>query len=179
MILEAGTYKAAMLASVIAIALIYPILSLAERLSWFGKLLVEKSKDEIRRSFLMLMIMFMAVISVSWGIFGQPEPAAVSILMWGTGDAAAALVGIPFGKHKVHCRLADGKKSWEGSFAMFIVSFLTGFLLLKYAGWKDALTLAFAGAPAGAVTELFSPSEYDTFTVPVVILGVVLFIGLR
>ena len=97
--------------------------------------------------------------------------------MWGVGDAAAGLVGIPFGKHKVRCRFTDGKKSWEGSFAMLLSSFAVGFLVLtltRKTGWPCALLSAGIGALVGTVTELFSPSEYDTVTVPVIILSVLL-----
>ena len=97
--------------------------------------------------------------------------------MWGTGDAAAALVGIPFGRHKVKSRFADGKKSWEGSLAMLLVSFLSGMIVL-YCVQKMPLPLvllsAGLGALLGTVTELFSPSEYDTVTVPLVIAAVLL-----
>ncbi len=123
----------------------------------------------------LLFIMFTALIAVAWDVFGQPQPAAAAILMWGTGDAAAALVGIPFGKHKVRCRLADGKKCWECSFAVLLVSFAVGMLVLlfsKDAGAPKALLLAGIGALAGAGAELFSPGEYDTVTVPAVILAV-------
>ena len=121
--------------------------------------------------------MFTVVIAVAWGIFGQPQTAAAAIIMWGTGDAAAALVGIPFGKHKVRCKLTDGKKSWEGSFAMLFVSFAVGLLVLllsKAAGLPKALLLSGIGSLAGAATELLSPSEYDTVTVPMVILAALL-----
>ena len=126
---------------------------------------------------LLLFVMFAAVIVVAWGIFGKPEIAAASILMWGIGDAAAALVGIPFGKHKVNCRLTDGKKSWEGSIAMLVVSLATGLSVLKLSqtsSMSHAMLMAFAGAITGALTELFSPSEYDTVTVPVMITAVLL-----
>ena len=126
------------------------------------------------------MLMFAAVIAVAWGWYGQPYLAAAAILMWGTGDAAAALTGIPFGKHKIRCRFADGKKSWEGSLAMLIVSFATGLaalLLLQGTDWLQALLLAASGALAGAATELFSPSEYDTVTVPVIITAVLLILN--
>ena len=62
----------------------------------------------------MLFLMFAAVTAVAWGIFGKPFAAATAILMWGTGDVAAALVGIPFGKHKVHLKPADGKSRGKG-----------------------------------------------------------------
>lgn len=115
----------------------------------------------------------------AWGLFGKPEVAAASILMWGTGDAAAALVGIPFGKHKVHCRFTDGKKSWEGSFAMLLTAFVVGLFILKQSQSSSmpyAILMAGIGALAGTATELFSPSELDTFTVPAMITTVLLFL---
>lgn len=177
MILLAGSWQAAAITSGLLAMVLYPILSALEKRPWFGKLLVQKSPGEIKRSMLLLFIMFAALISVAWGLFGQPQMAAAAILMWGAGDAAAALVGIPFGKHKVKCRLADGKKSWEGSFAMLLVSFAVGMLVLllsKDMGVVKALLLAGVGALVGTATELFSPSEYDTVTVPAVILAVLL-----
>lgn len=177
MILAAKSWQAAALASVLVAIVLYPLLSVLENAPWFGKLLVEKSPGEIKRSFLLLFLMFAALISVSWGIFGQPHLAAAAILMWGTGDAAAALVGIPFGRHKVHLSLTDGKKSWEGSAAMLAVSFVSGMVILlavqKMLFPKAVLTAA-AGAFIGAATELFSPSEYDTVTVPAAIIAVLL-----
>ena len=157
----------------------YPILAALEAAPWFEKLFVQKSKGEIKRSCVMLLFMFAAIISVCWGIFGQPHAAAAAILMWGTGDAAAALVGIPFGRHKVKSRFTDGKKSWEGSLAMLLVSFLSGMIVLRFVQKMDfppALLSAGLGALAGTAAELFSPSEYDTVTVPVVIAAVLLII---
>ena len=120
---------------------------------------------------------FTALIAVAWGIFGKSELAATAILMWGAGDAAAALIGIPFGKHKIQCKLTDGKKSWEGSIAMVITSFAVGvfvLMLTQGAYLPRVLLSAGVGALIGAATELFSPSEYDTVTVPVMILAVLL-----
>ena len=181
MILLAGSWQAAAITSGLLALVLYPILSAFEKKPWFGRLLVQKSPGEIKRSMLLLFIMFTALIAVAWGLFGQPQLAAAAILMWGAGDAAAALVGIPFGKHKVKCRLADGKKSWEGSIAMLLVSFAVGMLVLllsKDMGVVKALLLAGVGALVGTATELFSPSEYDTVTVPVVILAVLLVLEL-
>ena len=119
----------------------------------------------------MLFFMFAAVITMAWGVFGKPHIAAASILMWGMGDASAALVGIPHGKHKIKTRYAV--KSWEGTLAMFAAAFLFGTIVLCFSGdfsvGRAALT-AFPAAAAGAATELFSPSEWDTATVPVVIM---------
>ena len=128
----------------------------------------------------MLFFMFAAATAVGWGIFGKPYAAATAILMWGTGDAAAALVGIPFGKHKVRLKFTDGKKSWEGTAAMFAVSLICGlavFLLYCHFPFWKSLFPILAGAIVGSVTELCSPSEYDTVTVPAAILTVLLFLS--
>ena len=177
MILLAESWQAAAISSGLLAPVLFPILSAVEKQPWYGHLLVQKSPGEVKKSMLLLLIMFAAVTSVAWGCFDQPALAAAAILMWGTGDAAAALIGIPFGKHKVRCRPADGKKSWEGSFAMLLVSFAAGLpvlLLSANSGLPKTLLLAGAGALAGTVTELFSPSEYDTITVPVAVVAVLL-----
>ena len=177
MILSAGSWQAAALTSVMLAVAIYPILSAFENASWFGKLFVQKSAGEIKKSLLLLFFMFAAMITVSWGVFGKPHLAAAAILMWGTGDAAAALVGIPHGKHKVRSRFTDGKKSWEGSLAMLAVSFISGMIVLSTArkmALPQTVLSAGLGALLGSATELFSPGEYDTVTVPAVIAAVLL-----
>ena len=180
MILAAKRWQAAAMTSVLIAIALYPILAALENASWYGKLFVQKSPGEIKRSLLLLFFMFAALISVAWGVFREPHLAAAAILMWGTGDAAAALVGIPCGKHKVHFRFTDGKKSWEGSLAMLAVSFFSGLILLlsvQKAALPQALLMASLGAFLGTATELFSPSEYDTVTVPAVIVAVLLIIA--
>ncbi len=177
MILSARSWQASALTSVMIAAVIYPLLRAFEGEDWYPRLFVEKKPGEIKKSMLMLFLMFASLIAVCWGLFGRPYLAAAAILMWGTGDAAAALVGIPFGRHKVRSRLTDGKKSWEGSAAMLAVSMLAGagvLTLTQNMAFLRALLLSAAAALPGTVTELVSPSEYDTVTVPVVIAGVLL-----
>ena len=175
MTLTAESWQAAALTSVIMAVAIYPLLMLVENEKWYERFFVQKSPGEIKRSLLMLFFMFAAVIAVAWGAFGDSHIAAASILMWGIGDASAALVGIPYGRHKIKTRYAT--KSWEGSLAMFAAAFLFGVIVLHFFGGFNtgrAAIAAFPAAAAGTVTELFSPSEWDTVTVPVVILIVLL-----
>lgn len=175
MTMTAESWQAAALTSVIMAVAIYPLLMLVENEKWYGRFFVQKSPGEIKRSLLMLFFMFAAVIAVAWGAFGDSHIAAASILMWGIGDASAALVGIPYGRHKIKTRYAT--KSWEGSLAMFAAAFLFGVIVLHFFGGFNtgrAAIAAFPAAAAGTVTELFSPSEWDTVTVPVVILIVLL-----
>lgn len=177
MMLAAKSWQSAALTSVIIAVLVYPLLSLFEKESWYGMLFVQKSPGEVKRSLLMLFFMFAAVITVSWGHFHNPHAAAASILMWGVGDAAAALVGIPFGKHKVKISFLNGKKSWEGSCAMLLAATIIGSSLLSlYCGYDAGLSwkCALAMALPGTLVELVSPSEWDTVTVPVLMLIVAL-----
>ena len=74
-------------------------------------------------------------------------------------------------------KLTDGKKSWEGSAAMLAVSFLAGTGMLALAqgiAFPHVLLISLASALLGTATELFSPSEYDTVTVPTVIAAALL-----
>ncbi|MDE7303351.1 MAG: TSUP family transporter [Oscillospiraceae bacterium] len=180
MIIVAESWQSAALASCLIALLIYPVLAILEKEQWFNGLFVQKKPGEIKKSLLMLFLMFAVVAAVAWGIFGKPYAAATAILMWGTGDAAAALFGIPFGKHKVHLKPVNGKKSWEGTAAMFLVSLICGlsvFLLYCHFPFLESLAPIFVGASIGAATELFSPSEYDTVTVPVAVLAVLLLLS--
>lgn len=179
MLVSAESWQAAALTSLIIAFIAYPLLSLAEKESWYDGLFVQKSGGEIKRSLLMLFFMFAAVITTAWGLLGKPQAAAAAILMWGVGDAAAALAGIPLGRHKVRFPPVNGKKSWEGSAAMFVTSFATGLCLLRLQyGYPAGLAAgaALLGAAAGTLTELLSQSEWDTVTVPVVILAVMLWL---
>ena len=96
--------------------------------------------------------------------------------MWGTGDAAAALIGIPFGNHKIKRPKIETKKSWEGTLSMMIVSTVFGAGVLLYSKYNviNALLCAVLGGLFGAVVEMLSPSEWDTVTVPTVVLIVLL-----
>ncbi|MDP3486777.1 MAG: hypothetical protein Q8S19_02445 [Bacillota bacterium] len=90
-------------------------------------------------------------------------------LLYGFGDAAAALVGKSFGRNFVVNRFIEGSKAYEGTGAMIIAAFLALFFtLLLYAGkpWYISLFVSLVVAPICAVVELFSRSGTDTLTVP-------------
>ena len=180
MTLLAESWLAATLVSVIIAVALFPLLMVLEKKPWFARFFVQKKPGEIKLSLLMLFFTFAAITAFTWGIFGKPHIVAAAILMWGTGDAAAALVGIPFGKHKVRFKPVNGKKSWEGTGSMFVVSLLCGFFVLLFAGGVPfgwAALMAVLGALVAAGVELFSPSELDTVTVPSAILVPLLFLS--
>jgi len=69
----------------------------------------------------MLIFMFAAVLAVAWGLFGKPHVAAAAILMLEMGDARAARVRLPFGKHKIRFKptiRSDSSQSMEENHGM-------------------------------------------------------------
>ncbi len=176
MIMAARSWPAAALCSLLIAAAAYPLLSAVEKEPWYGRLFVQKTPGEIKRSLLKLFFMFALVITIAWGVCGKPELATASIMMWGPGDAAAALVGIPYGRHKLAIMGKKSQKSWEGFFAGLIMAFMCGLGVLLYAGYPfvKAVFLALAGGSAGSAVEAVSASEADTVTVPLSILAVLL-----
>ncbi|MDE6281326.1 MAG: TSUP family transporter, partial [Oscillospiraceae bacterium] len=123
---RADSWQAASLTLVLFAAIVYPVLCLAQRWEGYDSLLVQKAPGEIKKSLLLLFLCDAALVALCWGAFDLPWAAVAAILMWGSGDGAAALVGHRFGKHHVRLPLADPKKTWEGSAAMAGVSTAVG-----------------------------------------------------
>ena len=151
--------------------IVYPILKLFERWKGYDDLFIQRKTGEIKKSLLLLFFSNALLIAIGWGIFDLPQIAIVSILMWGFGDAAAALVGKRFGKHHVHLKFADQKKTWEGTGANFVVSALVGAFYLYFMmeiGMVKSLIFALITALFGAYTELITHNGNDTVTVSTV-----------
>ena len=172
MIYAAKNWISASLVPVAIIMLMYPGLILAEKDKRFTELVVERRKGELKSSLLQLFGTIALIITISWGFLGHKELAVAAILMWGFGDAAAALIGKRFGKHKVlRFKHVDHKKSWEGTAAMSIVAFAFGIASLMIIGNIPIVYCVIAviiAAPLAAITELVTNNGYDTVTVPIV-----------
>ena len=101
-------------------------------------------------------------------------------MAWGPGDAAAAIIGQKFGRHKLSGKWIEGVKSVEGTIAMGVTSFLfTVVTLSVFSGLSmiHILELSLIIAPVAAVVELYTKHGLDTVTVPMavsLILGVVI-----
>ena len=172
MIYAANNWISASLVPVAIIMLMYPGLILAEKNRGFTEMVVERRKGELKSSLLQLFGTIALIITISWGFLGHKELAVAAILMWGFGDAAAALIGKRFGKHKVlRFKHVDHKKSWEGTAAMSIVAFAFGIASLMIIGNIPIVYCVIAviiAAPLAAITELVTKNGYDTVTVPIV-----------
>ncbi|MGF1571078.1 MAG: diacylglycerol/polyprenol kinase family protein [Nodosilinea sp.] len=96
----------------------------------------------------------------------QPQYAALGILVMTWGDGLAALVGQNWGRHPYE--ILGNQKSWEGSLAMALASFMVSLLVLGFSAGFTAQVWAMAGVVAIAATLLETLSFYglDNLTVP-------------
>lgn len=163
------TWWVASLAALIFVAVVYPLLSLAEKLKCYSEMLTERKKGEIKHSLVLVFIMFAALNSICWGWLGERWLVLACISAWGFGDATAALIGKKYGKHHLEGKLIEGRKSVEGTLGMFTVSLIAVFIILVISGsvpWYASLTIAVVTAAASSVVELYTRNGMDTITCP-------------
>jgi phytol kinase len=168
-----STWYIAIGAAFLLVVLAYPVLLLLEKSSAYRKNFVDRTTTggELRRQMLFVQLSFAILIFVFWGVLGTHWAylVAVSIMAWGFGDAAAALVGKAWGRRRILSRLIDGAKTCEGTWAMIVVAGLALFLTLLFYGglpWYTSLLVAIIVAPVSGIVELFSRRGLDTLTVP-------------
>ena len=148
--------------------IVYPILVIAEKWNGYTDLFVQKKKGEVKLSLLQVFLSNALLLAICGGIFQSPELAIIAILMWGMGDASAAIIGIPYGKHHIQWPLVDHKKTWEGSLAMLVVSTIIGSVLLIVVGdftIVQCILVAIITSCVGTYTEMISHGGIDTITV--------------
>lgn len=171
------TWWMAAVSAVLFAAAVWPLLALAERLKGYSELLTERNPGELKRSLLIVFGMFALVITVCWGWLGDRLLAVASVFAWGFGDAAAALIGKRFGRHKLRGRHIEGTKSVEGTVAMFLVSFVSVLTVLAVRGGMGVLgcvVTAYVTAAVCAVVELYSMHGNDTVSCPIAAMCVIL-----
>lgn len=167
----ADSWQGASLTLALFAAIVYPLLHLFQSWKGYDQLFVQKKPGEVKNSLLLLFLTDAALVAVCWGLFDLPYIAVAAILMWGTGDGAAALMGKRFGKHHISLPFADPKKTWEGSVSMAAVSTAVGFIttsIMTVSPWYLCLLSAALTSLFGAYTELVTRDGNDTVTVPVV-----------
>ncbi|MFT3943336.1 MAG: hypothetical protein QM705_05865 [Ancrocorticia sp.] len=159
----------AVFASLLFVVLVFPILAVAERINGYSELLTERKGGEIKNSLVIVFGMYAVIIAVCWGLLGQQWLALACVYAWGFGDAAAALVGKKYGRHFLEGKTIEGRKSVEGTLAMFVVSFISVLLILLV--FADLVPVGYLVIPvlvaaASALVELYTPNGYDTLTCP-------------
>lgn len=164
-----GEWWISALAAVIFEILVYPILVIFERYKNYSELTTKRKKGELKSSLLLVFTMYAVVVAICWGWLGDRYLALTAIYAWGFGDAAAALVGKKFGKHKIKWKYTDGKKSVEGSSVMFLTSFLSVILILGCRGGLGTwglIIVSFVTAVVSTLAELYSKNGMDTVICP-------------
>ncbi|MDF1521849.1 MAG: hypothetical protein P1P87_03405 [Trueperaceae bacterium] len=167
------TWYLAVAAASLLVVVAYPVLALWERHASYRRLLTDRTRGggELRRQMLLVQATFALLITVFWGGMGPAwRPlVATAAMVWGFGDAAAAVVGRSLGRHPVANRAVHDPKSVEGSVAMAVAAAGAAFAtLLWYGGhaWWVSLVAALVVAPIAATVETFSRGGLDTLTVP-------------
>ncbi|MBQ6395430.1 MAG: hypothetical protein IJH87_03700 [Atopobiaceae bacterium] len=169
MVRIAASWPAAALTSVLFAVVVYPLLAIAERIPGYDELLTQKKPGEVKKSLLLLFLGEAVVIAIGWGVTSCQAIAVAAILMWGVGDAAAALVGIYLGEHVIPWSISDGKKTFEGTGAMLVCALILGFaslILLTDASLAKVALVIVPSAIICAASELVSKDGNDTVLVP-------------
>ena len=172
---ETWWMAAAFAASLVVI--LFPVLLLAEKIPMFSSFVNERKKGEFRSSMVLAVGMMAFSVTICWGLFGDKYLVLASIYAWGVGDAFAALVGKRFGKHKIKWKLADGKKSIEGSVAMFLCALTSVFSVLMVRGGIDFVicaVIAVLAALVCTISEMCTKNGLDTIVCPVSAMAVII-----
>ena len=158
-------------------------LLIIERLSFYQSLFAEKKKHEVMISFIFYFVVCALLIYLFWGLKGESYIYIIfaSILAWGLGDAAAAIIGNRFGKPILHGVLIEGHKSIEGSIANFVVASISALIILlifaPYA-WYYSILIALGVGLVSTIFELFTRFGLDNLTIPLSVAGILFLITL-
>lgn len=164
------TWWIAVLVAVGFAIVVYPVLMFFERYQAFSKLTTERKKGELKSSLLLVFFMYAGIVCVCWGWLGDKYLVLASVYAWGFGDAAAAIIGKRFGRHKISWKYTDGKKSFEGSLAMFLTSLVSVALILGFRGGllpMGYILIPVIVALVSTLAELYSKEGMDTVICPV------------
>ena len=151
------------------IIILFPALFFAEKIPMFSSFVNERKKGEFKSSMVLAVGMMVFSTTVCWGLFGDKYLVLASIYAWGIGDAFAALIGKRFGKHKIRWKITDGKKSREGSLAMFLCALVSVFVVLLIRGGIGTpmcAVIAVLTALICTISELCTKNGLDTVICP-------------
>ncbi|MGM9521762.1 MAG: TSUP family transporter [Oscillospiraceae bacterium] len=175
MLYAAEAWIAAVLCAVVFCLAVYPVLCVLEKWKGYSDLFIERKPGEVKKSLFLLFGTHTILMALCCGLLKEPYIAVTSILVWGIADTAAALFGKRFGTHHIKLRHADPNKTWEGTTAMAVTSFITGTAVLLFVSqlpWWECILFSALAAPFSAAAELYSHNGNDTVSVPVVVAAV-------
>ena len=159
------------------IVILFPALFFAQKIPMFSSFVNERKKGEFKSSMVLAVGMMALSTAICWGLFDDKYLVLASIYAWGVGDALAALIGKRFGKHKITWRIADGKKSVEGSLSMFICAFASVLIVLLVRGGLNPILCigtSLLAATACTLAELCARGGLDTVICPTVAMAAII-----
>jgi len=129
--------------------------------SFMGRILREKEHNQVTGS-----VFFSLGCTLAISLF-PPGVAMTSILFLVVGDMSAALIGVSFGGDVCRTKIGrQGKKSIEGSVAMFLICFVIGCIVYNEIHLREYAV--FVAALVATLTELYEPFGLnDNLTIPV------------
>lgn len=114
---------------------------------------------------------FLVAILITYLIFPfQISLLAIAFLTF--GDLAAVVIGQLFGRQKIHLPLAQNKKTWAGTIGCFLISLISGYLLIEFLQIDISLIILVLGSLTAALVELFFNYPDDNYTIPIISGGV-------
>ena len=120
------------------------------------------SKNDLGTVYFALSLLILALITFKNAEFSYI--GALGILIMGYGDGLAAIIGVKYGKHKF--KVLGNEKSFEGSLAMFVFSFLVSVSLLYIFNPVNITLFSLIVAIVSTALEAISPYGLDNLTVP-------------
>jgi dolichol kinase len=165
------SWQSAAAAIVVLTAFVYPVMTLSKSNEFYKRMIVERAPGEARRQIIYAHLVLLALVTLFWGALGSDWKFVVlaSMLAWGFGDSAAALVGRRFGRAHVKNRFVDEAKTLEGFLAMLAVSLLVITVCLLLGSTMSparCLSVALVSSIVGAIAEIVTKGGKDTLSVP-------------
>ena len=119
-------------------------------------------------------IVFSGLIAFFWGGLGPgwKYHVATGVVVWGVGDAAAALLGKKYGKRNLPQPPFDEGKSLEGFLAFVLTSWpalIVSWYFMTDISPGGLLAGAFILSLAGGVVEALTKKGLDTLTIPLTV----------
>lgn len=146
-----------------------------EKFALFKKISIARArKNDILKQIAYFLFTIVLLLGFFWGLLGPQYKylAALGILAWGFGDAAAALIGKRFGKRKFKNLIFDHKKTVEGFWAMSLASGVSIFLALNFLFNTSVfvnIVASFLLGIVAAFAEAVSKKGLDTVTIPLLV----------
>lgn len=141
---------------------VFVILNLLSRRLRLVRAMEDEAGDNVGT--ILFPLAFVIAILSLWSQPGGKGAMTAGILVLAWGDAAAALLGRRFGRHRY--RVGSGYRSLEGSAAMFLFSILAIWVAGTVVGPAYGLGLILGAAALATLLEGVSPWGIDNLLVP-------------